>query len=166
MLCSQENFRARGEGCRDQIRCGGAELVLVGVVHFLASRGETRAIISAFREFSMPCRQENFRAPDSRKGRYETSAAKPPPRTVGCPRARNRKVRPSARWSITRRRDCMREDSRSTTTRRVAGCEFRGASARRGGFGTHGHFGFLEQRGAMNNPSTNQDFQKENCTKF
>ena len=89
MLCSQDNFRARGERCRDQIRCGGAELVRLGGVHFLASREDTRAKISAFREFSMLCRQENFRAPGSRKSRYETSAAKPPLPTIGCPRAKS-----------------------------------------------------------------------------
>jgi len=165
MLCSQENFRARAERCRDQIRCGGAELVRVGVVHF-SLRAERRGrkfphFVSfqcfAGRKISAPPIREKAATRQARRSRRSQRSAA---------LARNRKVRPSARWSITRRRDGMREDSRSTTTRRDAGCEFRGASARRGGFGTHGHFGFLEQRGAMNNPSINQDFQKENCTKF
>jgi hypothetical protein len=165
MLCNQDNFRARGERCRDQIRFGGAELIRVGVVHF-SLRAERRGrkfphFVSfqcfAGRKISAPPIREKAATRQARRSRRSQRSAA---------LARNRKVRPSARWPIIRRRDGMREDSCSTTMRREAGYEFRGASARRGGFGTRGHFGFLEQREAMKNPSINQDFQKAQLCKI
>ncbi len=155
----------RGERCRDPIRCGGAELVRVGGVHYLASRGETRGKFPHFVNFQCLAGRK-ISAPQGREKAATRRARRSRRSRRSAALARNRNVRPSARWSIARRRDGMREDGRSTTTRRDAGCQFRGASARRAGFGTLGHFGFLDLRRAMKNPSTNHDSQKEKLHKI
>ena len=93
MLCSQDNFRARGKRCRDQIGCGGAELDRVGVVHFLASRGQTRATISAFPEFSILAGRKISAPPGREKAAARQARSRRSRRSAAL--ARNRKVRPS-----------------------------------------------------------------------
>ena len=118
----------------------------------------------------MPCRHENFRARAREAGDADDERRR---RFGHGDRLRPREIvvavefRSSARTRVHRpHRDAMREDSPSTARRRAAGRGFPGDSVRGRGFGTLGHFGFLEPRRAINDPTTNSDSQKENCVKF